>query len=474
MTTAQSLPPWITNQTLYQDKSIANHSSRDGQRWVDSSESVGSSSTGTTSSSTASSSNFSSSSSTGNYSGAGGQAKQWPPIPETKKDVKKMMRRARASGQALELCLEWIKVCKEQQQQDDSATEEEEEEDPVRVSMAKQVRRTLKRLAQRGYPGNQEAQYELANIYGSGDIGFSQNAQEACAWYIQASKQNHPEATFRAGMCFELGIGVKKDYDCAVMYYRKAAKLCHAKSMYRLAIILLQGYLRQTPQPREAVSWLQRAATNTDESMPPAMHALAMIQLNGQCQHTSLVADIDFAVALLHQAADLGYEASQTTLGELYEQGAHVKPDDGKSIYYYTLAAEQGAPAAALGLAGWYLTGSTTPGVLTQSDLEAYLWAKKAATAPIVARDYYLGQDTVCWAVAKGCFLVAYFAEKGIGMNNQDLEMAKEYYSKAVALGHKSAADRLCKLESLETRNERDDDLETNNAKSSSPGCIVM
>lgn len=457
MTTAQTLPPWIADHTLYQEKPALQ--TKNNKHWVDSSESVGSGSSSGTSSN--------SSTSTGSYTSSHARQRvygpqQWP-LPETKKDVKKLMHQARSSGQGLELCLEWMKHCKE----NDITTTE----DPVRLAMAKKIRSTLKHLAQRGCPGNREAQYELANSYGSGDLGFSQDTQQASAWYIQASKQNHPEATFRAGVCFELGIGIKKDYDCAMMYYRKAAKLLHTKSMYRLAIILLRGYLRQTPQPREAVSWLQRAATTGEEPLPPAMHALAMIQLNGQCQHTSLVADTDFAIALLHEAAELGYEASQTTLGELYEQGVHVGTNDAKSIYYYTLAAEQGDPAAALGLAGWYLTGSTTSGILAQSDREAYLWAQKAATAPIEARDYYHGEDPERWAVAKGCFLVAYFAEKGIGVNTQDLDMAKEYYNKAVALGHKGAAERLCKLEAAEP--EEGDDLETN-SKSVSLGCIVM
>jgi TPR repeat protein len=48
-------------------------------------------------------------------------------------------------------------------------------------------------------------------------------------------------------------------------------------------------------------------------------------------------------------------------------------------------------------LTAWYLVGS--PGVLPQSDTEAYLWAKRAAEAELV----------------KAMYAVGYFLEVGIG-----------------------------------------------------------
>jgi TPR repeat protein len=48
-------------------------------------------------------------------------------------------------------------------------------------------------------------------------------------------------------------------------------------------------------------------------------------------------------------------------------------------------------------LTAWYLVGS--PGVLPQSDTEAFLWAKRAAEAELV----------------KAMYAVGYFLEVGIG-----------------------------------------------------------
>ena len=61
------------------------------------------------------------------------------------------------------------------------------------------------------------------------------------------------------------------------------------------------------------------------------------------------------------------------------------------------IAAQQGHRDACFALTAWYLVGS--PGVLPQSDTEAYLWAKKAAEAGLV----------------KAMYAVGYFQEVGIG-----------------------------------------------------------
>ncbi|CAO3624053.1 unnamed protein product [Cunninghamella echinulata] len=93
--------------------------------------------------------------------------------------------------------------------------------------------------------------------------------------------------------------------------------------------------------------------------------------------------------------------------------------DDALSIYWYARAAEQGNPEGCLALSGWYLTGSTTKGVLMASDKEAYLWARRAAITMV--------QATEQWTVAKAHYAVAIFLERGIGVK-QDVEKAKNGY----------------------------------------------
>lgn len=62
------------------------------------------------------------------------------------------------------------------------------------------------------------------------------------------------------------------------------------------------------------------------------------------------------------------------------------------------IAAQQNHRDACFALTAWYLVGA--PGILPQSDTEAFLWAKKAAEA----------------GLTKAMYAVGYFSEVGIGV----------------------------------------------------------
>lgn len=65
--------------------------------------------------------------------------------------------------------------------------------------------------------------------------------------------------------------------------------------------------------------------------------------------------------------------------------------------FLQNIAAQQNHRDACFALTAWYLVGS--PGVLPQSDTEAYLWARKAAEGGLV----------------KAMYATGYFLEVGIG-----------------------------------------------------------
>lgn len=88
------------------------------------------------------------------------------------------------------------------------------------------------------------------------------------------------------------------------------------------------------------------------------------------------------------------------------------------------IAAQQNHPAACFALTAWYLVGS--PGILPQSDAEAYLWAKKAAELGLAKAQYACG----------------YFTEVGIG-THKDQREALDWFRQAAAQGDKRAQDRL-------------------------------
>lgn len=288
--------------------------------------------------------------------------------------------------------------------------------------------KTIRRLATQNEPYD-EAQFFMANCYGTGMLGLQVDHERAYHLYLQAAKQNHAAASYRVAVCNELGAGTRREPPRAAVFYRKAASLGDTAAMYKLGMILLLGSLGEQKNPREAINWLRRAAEQADEENPHALHELAMLH---EMPNSGLVPhDPAYAKALLTQAAHLGYVQSQYKLGQCYEYGALTCPvDPRRSIAWYTKAAEKGYAEAELALSGWYLTGSE--GVLKQSDSEAYLWGRKAANKGLSKAEYAVG----------------YYAEVGIGIK-QDIEFAKRWYMRAAAQGNKRAMNRLTEMKRM-------------------------
>ncbi|KAH7338855.1 hypothetical protein B0J17DRAFT_571175 [Rhizoctonia solani] len=280
----------------------------------------------------------------------------------------------------------------------------------------------LKRLADRGHG---DAQYLLADCMANG-IGTHRSRQDfdrAYPMFVLAAKHGHADAAYRAGTCCENGWGCRRESAKAVQFFRKAAAALHPGALYRLGIAELNGELGLSKRPKEGVKWLKRSAEHATAEFPHALHELALLHERGV--DNVLFVDYEYAAELLAQASELGYAPSAYRLGECYEYGKMGCPQDAAlSIHYYNIAAQQDHRDACFALTAWYLVGS--PGVLPQSDTEAYLWAKKAAEQ----------------GLAKAMYAVGYFSEVGVG-TVQALPDAMHWYKRAAEAGDKRAIQRL-------------------------------
>ncbi|KAK4688734.1 uncharacterized protein P7C73_g1382, partial [Tremellales sp. Uapishka_1] len=325
--------------------------------------------------------------------------------------------------------------------------------------LVKEATALLRRLADRGFP---DAQYFLADCYANG-IGTARGRQDfdrAFPLFVLAAKHGHPDACYRAGTCCEHGWGCRRENAKAVQFYKKAAVALHPGAMYRLGTAELNGSLSLSRRPKEGVKWLKRSAEHATAEYPHALHELALLHERGI--ENVLFVDDDYAAELLAQASELGYAPSAFKLGECYEYGKMSCPVDAAlSIHYYNIAAQQGHRDACFALTAWYLVGS--PGVLPQSDTEAYLWAKKAAEA----------------GLAKAQYAVGYFTETGIG-TEASLPAAMKWYKSAAEGGDKRATKRLASnnrggMSALDRRVELDamkEDLPGKNG--GKDGCLIM
>ncbi|KAH6917069.1 Sel1 domain-containing protein [Coprinopsis sp. MPI-PUGE-AT-0042] len=291
-----------------------------------------------------------------------------------------------------------------------------------REDLVKEATALLKRLADRGHAASQ---YFLADCYANG-IGTHKNKQDfdrAYPMFVLAAKHGHPDAAYRAGTCLENGWGCRRESAKALGFFRKAAAASHPGALYRLGIAELNGELNCNKNPKEGVKWLKRSAENVTAEFPHALHELALLHERGV--DNVVFVDYEYAVELLAQAAELGYAPSAYKLGECYEYGKLGCPQDpALSIHYYNIAAQQNHRDACFALTAWYLVGS--PGVLPQSDTEAFLWAQKAADLGLV----------------KAMYAVGYFLEVGIG-TTANYQEGITYYKKAAEQGDKRAIQRL-------------------------------
>lgn len=263
---------------------------------------------------------------------------------------------------------------------------------------------------------NPDAMFFLADCLGRGMFGSEPDNSHAFSLYQSAAKLGHAAAAYRTAVCCEIGNdeggGTRKDPLKAIQWYKRAATLGDTPAMYKVGMILLKGLLGQPKNAREAISWLKRAAERADVENPHALHELGLL-FESAGGDDPIVKDEEYAFRLFQQAAELGYKFSQFRLGAAYEYGLLTCPIDPRaSITWYSRAAMQEEHQSELALAGWYLTGSE--GVLQPSNTEAYLWARKAATAGLAKAEYAMG----------------YFTEEGIGVP-ENLEDAKRWYWRA-------------------------------------------
>ncbi|GJN87173.1 hypothetical protein Rhopal_000118-T1 [Rhodotorula paludigena] len=283
----------------------------------------------------------------------------------------------------------------------------------------------LSKLATRGHV---KSSYFLADCYtqGIGTPKGKRDYDKAFPLFLVAGKHGHAAGSYRAAQCMEHGWGTRKDWSKAVSFYRRAAVLSHVQAMHRLGLAELNGELGLTKRAKDGVQWLTRAAELADQVEPPqpqSLHELAILHEKGI--ENVVFQDEEYAAELLARAAELQYAPSAYKLGECYEYGKMGCPQDAAlSIHYYNIAAQQNHPAACFALTAWYLVGS--PGILPQSDTEAYLWAKKAAGGGLAKAEYACG----------------YFTEVGIGTYKDERD-ALEWFRKAAAHGDKRAMERL-------------------------------
>ena len=316
----------------------------------------------------------------------------------------------------------------------------EEAKQKMHDMFAEEAMKWLKKLAHTspalGKTPHPEAQFMWAECLGNGSYGVHIDHKQAYILYTQASKQGHAAACFRTAVCHEFGVGTKKDPRRAIQFYEKAAALNDRLAMHKMARVLLHGRLGAQKNLKKGLQWLKRAAALADAKHPESLHDLALC-FDPEDTLSIVIPDASYTAELFKKAADFGYAPSQHRLGASYEYGLlELEPDAEQSIRYYKMAAEQGFADSQLALANWFLVGA--PGVLEQSDSDAFCWAQRAARANN----------------ARGMYMLAHCYEEGIGAE-VSLEKARDWYRRSAEAGYRRAAHRLEELSGKKNKKRR-------------------
>ena len=203
--------------------------------------------------------------------------------------------------------------------------------------------------------------------------------QQAAAYLTEAAHDGNANAQFNLGLCYAKGCGVKREFNKAAEWMRKAAdngdedaatlaekfgqielllkraKAGDAAAQAELAGIYfdLSGSLYQygpEEDNQEAYSWAKKAA---DQNDPEGLYRLGQCYQHGRGVQT----DRDAAVRCFTRGGILGHAGCQRDLGVWYLEGTGVPQDEKKGFQLSLKAAVQGDNQAMFNVGMCYQLG---------------------------------------------------------------------------------------------------------------------
>jgi TPR repeat protein len=234
---------------------------------------------------------------------------------------------------------------------------------------------------------------------------------------LLAADKGDITAISNLGFMYVKGIGIEKNQEDGIKWYRKAAEKGHVTSQFNLGIMYAKG--RGVEQNyAEAFRWYLKAAEQGDIT---AQTTAAMMCAKGiGCDKNN-----EEALYWYHQAANKNSVHAQYNLGNMYAKGIGTDIDELEAFSWYEKAAEQDHPNAQLNVAYCYGKGQG----IERNDTKSFEWYKKAAEQGHPNAQFNLG--------------VIYAKGRGIKSN---IELAKKWYEKAAEQGNENAERALKKI----------------------------
>ena len=203
-----------------------------------------------------------------------------------------------------------------------------------------QAFRWFARAAGSGYP---PAKLNLAVMYLKG-VGVAQDAEMGRQLLTELAGKGNGRAENYLGIMYFIGYGVTEDRAAAEEWFRKAAQAKNPEGEYQMGALYFdtEGHERDYGK---AAEYLRRSAR---AGYVPAMHALGVLLESHAEVKQKRENEGEF---WLERSAAAGTWQSSAMLGRLARAGRGMPQDMGAAFRWFTIAAKQGGPEAALGVA---------------------------------------------------------------------------------------------------------------------------
>jgi TPR repeat protein len=211
------------------------------------------------------------------------------------------------------------------------------------------------------------AKLRLAKFYRRGTINWDEKA--AAALYLEAAENWNHEGRINYAQCCQHGIGVEKDMEQAIRWYRLAAVGGNPEAQFLLGCIYLEP---DNFDPQKAAGWLKLASKSSTGVAASADMMLRTCDLIPEDTPVAWKQALEYwdkyqacydvgqdaqALEYLQEAAQLGHAEAQCELGTRLYFGQGFPRDPHKAVSWFLRSANQGYGGAALNLGNCYLNG---------------------------------------------------------------------------------------------------------------------
>ena len=221
---------------------------------------------------------------------------------------------------------------------------------------------------------------EYGNYRGYAEFKMARYASARRVWEA-LDQRNFGEAAFNLGILYEDGLGVARDMERALGYYRRGAMLGSPKAMFRVGVMHWLGAPGVAIERDEGRRYLSMAAAAGDSE---AQRYLAAEGTGADANDPLLRADralasgrAEEAVAILKAGAESGHVRAQTRLAWSYEAGRGVARDLALAAKWFSMAAQGGDGEAMYALAVMHGTGAGQ----VKDPVRAEQWLQRSAAA---------------------------------------------------------------------------------------------